>query len=1296
MGGDYTRWTFDPTKDYKSVFKQQGRVDLDADWNEFVEITDRRWRTESMDIAGQDFVSEITPDAFLITPAGVDNFSIGIGRLYVDGLVAECHGLPPAQFDPILGEIEETKPVLYSNQPYLPAPLPPPIGAPNTTDLIYLDVWEREINAIQDPNIREKALAGPDTCTRLQTVWQVRDLPNVGQHACGDDIQAWDALIAPSASRLTTSTVPPNPSATPCILSQTGGYTGLENRLYRVEVHVAGTVGGANPAQFKWSRDNASIVASVSGISASGGTNSLLNVSTLGRDSVLRFNVGDWVEVLDDYCEFQSEFTGASGFLTKIIATDAASVTLTVNPPVPAAPFNFNPGDATRHTRVRRWDGRADLNSDVNATTGLIPVSTGPIDLEQGIQVSFSADPVGGSLKVGDYWIFAARTFDASVEPLVSAPPRGILHHYCRLAFIAWDANGNGTVSDCRPTHGKCDCGGDCSATVGDGVNSIGQFTDIQAAINSLGPAGGVVCVGRGVYEVTTTITINPGNGPVTLLGMGAATHIVFTPGANSGSVLLQISRTDHIRVQGFFMAARSATALIGLDTCSFCVIRDCTLVNLGIAPAQNFGLASSSFASSAGSAPSSAAIVTTGRCVRCDIKENALLAAKGILGAVVQDLCIRDNDFLAFHGAIFLSSANGLEIQYNLMRGLSAASLKNLQGSIGPNGLASSVTAFQAAVTQAFTSPSGSQFMGTGVFLLTGFDVNVSHNRIVAQAGIVTVLLVEGAFEGNELLAFMGFFALFSILVRVANNLVAGLLMGYAQAGIVIDFVCEANFFLGFAGVVFFPFSAFLDKVAAALGTGLANASIVANAANVLNAAQAAGASSAGSLQSFGLAATVKIHRNDFFTFLYGVAKFDQFLSADFSIIDNSFALCHTAGILLSAQLGDALGSGWGSGSSTLATTLAKFFSLRHLIQSNSIVVTGTGIITQCPETFIRDNTISAPSAAADVSAAFCDLQNNFIYGDPTQNLPSSALIQLEIHALDARVRGNRLLGGPGSGIALVSRTVSVQIEDNEIVGMAQNGITSVDNSGFFQRLSVCRNTISRCAGGAAGGTFWHSGAIVLADLVDAQIVGNTISGNQTPAAAIDAHAIYVATTAGADISGNQIFGNFVAAPVAGNSTAGIEVLAAQAELLIHGNRVTGNGGGGITVLNLDQDGSVSIHHNHVDNTSSAAANSALYLVAAFSMGFLNVEDNMCFYSAPAQGVFGFAVLTFASYTNATGNTIRVKATGKMLVRALAAEALSTATGNVMITSNTLLGGYATNLPAASPLLIVANNFIG
>jgi len=48
--GDYTRFTFKPQKDYWGVFKQQGRVDLDADFNELIEIIDRRWRSETIDI----------------------------------------------------------------------------------------------------------------------------------------------------------------------------------------------------------------------------------------------------------------------------------------------------------------------------------------------------------------------------------------------------------------------------------------------------------------------------------------------------------------------------------------------------------------------------------------------------------------------------------------------------------------------------------------------------------------------------------------------------------------------------------------------------------------------------------------------------------------------------------------------------------------------------------------------------------------------------------------------------------------------------------------------------------------------------------------------------------------------------------------------------------------------------------------------------------------------------------------------------------------------------------------------
>ena len=69
------------------------------------------------------------------------------------------------------------------------------------------------------------------------------------------------------------------------------------------------------------------------------------------------------------------------------------------------------------------------------------------IVLEDGVQVSFDADPAGGSFHVGDYWVFAARTADASVEQLVDEPPRGVTHHYCRLGIVTFPG---GPVIDCR------------------------------------------------------------------------------------------------------------------------------------------------------------------------------------------------------------------------------------------------------------------------------------------------------------------------------------------------------------------------------------------------------------------------------------------------------------------------------------------------------------------------------------------------------------------------------------------------------------------------------------------------------------------------------------------------------------------------------------------------------------------------------------------------------------------------------------------------------------------------------
>ena len=70
------------------------------------------------------------------------------------------------------------------------------------TYLVFLDVWEQDINALDDSHIRETALGGPDTTTRVKNVWQVRLLRvSVAIEAgvtCHTPFVAWDTYTAPS------------------------------------------------------------------------------------------------------------------------------------------------------------------------------------------------------------------------------------------------------------------------------------------------------------------------------------------------------------------------------------------------------------------------------------------------------------------------------------------------------------------------------------------------------------------------------------------------------------------------------------------------------------------------------------------------------------------------------------------------------------------------------------------------------------------------------------------------------------------------------------------------------------------------------------------------------------------------------------------------------------------------------------------------------------------------------------------------------------------------------------------
>lgn len=433
MQGDFTRLTFDRSKHYSSVLNQQGRVALDADWNEQVAIEHYDARTTRQDVIGlcggpQGVDAAGDPLAgFNVTTDGAA-LSVTKGRYYVDGILAE----------------KETTTLITAQPDFPVASLAQVAGlAPNATlpagaYIAYLDVWERHITALEDTSIREVALGGPDTATRSQVMAQVK-LLRVGDAGvafdCATQSAAWDALTAASSGQLEAQAEPDDPSESACVAPAKAGYRGLENQLYRVEVH---RIVSATRIGVKWSRENASIV-----VGWTGQDNldpNKLTVSSTGRDAVLGLAANQWIELTDD----AREQRGESGLLVKIVKAEGNALTIdSGGQTVAYSDFAANP-------KIRRWDMPADVG-EIVVTTGAVAWT----EMESGVQIRLKA----GVFHPGDYWLIPARTVKADIEwprtnggapQPIPQPPAGVKHHYCRLAIFDFTGETWTKRSDCR------------------------------------------------------------------------------------------------------------------------------------------------------------------------------------------------------------------------------------------------------------------------------------------------------------------------------------------------------------------------------------------------------------------------------------------------------------------------------------------------------------------------------------------------------------------------------------------------------------------------------------------------------------------------------------------------------------------------------------------------------------------------------------------------------------------------------------------------------------------------------
>ena len=422
MKGDFTRSTFNSKKHYRRVKMQQGRVQVDADWNEQTDI-DFHYQSASLrDLIGATGtpIDNVTGegDGFKIiypNPITTDyttDYLIKKGHYYVDGILCENE-------EDVSASQQNDLPIFTGPRGTLYSPLPPNPGV----YLVYLDVWERHLTYLDDDLIRDVALLGPDTATRAKIVWQVKVLkvdesPGDPTPLCNIPLQ-----IGTSDGTLRARAQPTQQSKDPCVLPPQAGYRGLGTQLYRVEISDPGYIAptgltptptptptptaiptptptptptpspASTPPTFKWSRDNGSVVSKVLAIDE---TNSMLTVNSTGRDDYLGFAKGVWAEIIDDRCELW----GIPGTFVRII--DVEEKTLGFDPKTLDADLVINIKKQEFNPKIRRWDGANGID-----TASIPSINSGYIELENGVEIKFEE---GKHYATGDYWLIRASS----------------------------------------------------------------------------------------------------------------------------------------------------------------------------------------------------------------------------------------------------------------------------------------------------------------------------------------------------------------------------------------------------------------------------------------------------------------------------------------------------------------------------------------------------------------------------------------------------------------------------------------------------------------------------------------------------------------------------------------------------------------------------------------------------------------------------------------------------------------------------------------------------------------------
>lgn len=599
---DVSRFLVQQRKHFVGARLEQGRVLLDSDFNESVELGREDLRRVLVDAIGpagspdRGFSIRLplaTPDPnpdrilpgnplppVLFGSRFVHPVAIRAGSLYAGGM----------RFD-----LDQPEPFVFQRD-YLqlrPTDLPD-IGEGDEAAryLYYLRGWEQCVSALEDPEIREVMLEGTDTSVRVRRMRRVEAFKLVNPVANCDE--AWKLVRAQlesaengafddksfelvSDGRLQLTFTDAGEAEDTCAPCDPFGhrYLGAENQTLRILL--------TSPITFVWTLDDPRLFR-VRVLGLDEATPAAVTVEMLDRPSeerdwpfsnrvveIIPFGalldgadvpgpvdphyrkiaaeMGVFTRALETFDPATGSFTVDLGAGNDILAKLKALIHEWPTEHPAAGQLNVTDPDGGRFFYLRLWH-QAATRDDIElstadatelGTTGIVPV-------------------FAQAGRAGDHWIAALRPeTPKQVVPFElldagGAPPAGPRRFFAPLTLL--DIADDQTVivaEDCRPRirpliNRLC-----TTYIVGDGVHSFGDFTSIGDAIQALPRSGGVVSVRPGVYR--EAIQLNQRQN-VVLEGCGRST--VIESHAHPETAAIDVGPScQNVQIRGFLVRSQ-------------------------------------------------------------------------------------------------------------------------------------------------------------------------------------------------------------------------------------------------------------------------------------------------------------------------------------------------------------------------------------------------------------------------------------------------------------------------------------------------------------------------------------------------------------------------------------------------------------------------------------------------------------------------------------------------------------------------------------------------------------------